>query len=84
MRQHYWNVIQKVMEHTGVPAEAWYSEWRDVARDKETWKKASERTVEVVRLEATVRCEGAGRRDREPGVESRRPGRNGIGHESVS
>ena len=31
-----------------------------VARDKETWKKASERTVEAVKLEATARCEGAG------------------------
>ena len=39
LRQHHWNVIQKVMEHTGVPAEAWINEWRDVARDKETWKK---------------------------------------------
>ena len=39
LRQHYWNAIHKVMEHAGVPAEAWYSEWRDVARDKETWKK---------------------------------------------
>ena len=42
LRQHYWNVIQKVMEHTGVPAEAWINEWREVARDKETWKKTSE------------------------------------------
>ena len=32
----------------------------EVARDKETWKKASERTVEAVKLEATARCEGAG------------------------
>ena len=47
LRQHYWNVIQKVMEHTGVPAEAWINEWREVARDKETWEKASERTVET-------------------------------------
>ena len=60
LRQRYWNVIQKVMEHTGVPAEAWYSEWREVARDKETWKKASEITVEVVTLETTARCEEAG------------------------
>ena len=31
-----------------------------MARDKETWKKASEITVEAVKLEATARCEGAG------------------------
>ena len=60
LRQHYWNVIQKVMEHIGVPAEAWINEWRVLARDKETWKKASERTVEAVKLEATARFEGAG------------------------
>ena len=48
------------MGHTGVPAEAWINEWREVARDKETWEKASERTVETVKLEATARCEGAG------------------------
>ena len=60
-----------------------------MARDQVTWKKAPERTVEAVKLEATARCEGAGpgqtrRRDREPGSESRRPGRNGFGHESAS
>ena len=26
LRQHYWNVIQKVMGYTGVPAEAWINE----------------------------------------------------------
>ena len=31
-----------------------------MARDKETWNKASEIAVEVVKLEATARCEGAG------------------------
>ena len=41
-------------------AEAWINEWREVARDKETWKKAPELTVEAVKLEATARCEGAG------------------------
>ena len=60
MRQHYWNTIQKVMEHTGVPAEAWHNEWRAVARDKETWNQASEEVVETVKSEATARCEGMG------------------------
>ena len=39
MRQHYKNTIQKEMEHTGVLVESWHSEWRDVARNKENWKK---------------------------------------------
>ena len=60
LRQHYWNVIQKAMEHTGVPAETWIKEWKEVAKDKETWERASVRTVENVKLEATAKCEGAG------------------------
>ena len=60
LRQHYWNVIQKAMEHTGVPAETWINEWKEVAKDKETWERASARTVETVKSEATAKCEGAG------------------------
>ena len=36
------------------------NEWREVARDTDTLKKASERTVDAVKLEASARCEGAG------------------------
>ena len=57
LRQHYWNMIQKVMKRTGVPAEAWYNEWRET---KKPFGKTSEITVEAVKLEATARCEGAG------------------------
>ena len=89
LRQHHWKVIQIVMEHTVVLAEAWINEWREVARDKEIWKKASERTVETVKWEATAKCEESWpgqtrRRNREPGAEGNTPGRNMIGHESVS
>ena len=59
IKQHYWNVIQKVTEHTGEPAEAWNNEWREVARDKETWENVRGNPGSG-EMEATARCEGAG------------------------
>ena len=54
LRQHYWSVIQKVMEHTGVPAEAWINEWKETAKNKEIWERASSETVETIKLEVTA------------------------------
>ena len=60
LRQHNWSVIQKVMDHTDVPAEAWINEWKEAARDKDIWERASAETVETIKLEVTAKCEGAG------------------------
>ena len=46
--------------YTGVPAEAWINEWKETAKNKEIWEKASAETVETIKMEVTAKCEGVG------------------------